>query len=346
MQNLSQLERENLKLQHRKERDKRICDRIKAVLLFDEGWNCSQIAHALLLSDEAVRQHVQDFQLEHKLKPENGGSTSKLNSQQENVLLMHLQEHTYLYAKDIVAYVKTVFGVEYTVPGITTWLHQHSFSYKKPAIVPGKSNSEAQKHWIGEYEALKRALSHDETICFIDGVHPTHNTKPAYGWIQKGQRKEIPTNTGRQRLNLSGAFDIISKKVLIQEDLSLNADSTIAFLNSIEMAYPEMNKIHVFCDNARYYKNKEVMAHLTHSKIEMRFLPPYSPNLNPIERLWKLMNEKVLYNKYYEKFSDFKNTVLSFLQSLSDPPLELLEEIAKRLTDSFQILGGKYHVVS
>jgi transposase len=175
---------------------------------------------------------------------------------------------------------------------MTTWLHQHGFSYKKPAVIPGKVNSEAQEQWIRDYEALKRGLSPNETICFIDGTHPTHNTKPAYGWIQKGERKEIPTNTGRQRLNLSGAFDIFSKKVLIQEDFSLNAESTIAFLKSLEAVYPEMSKIHVFCDNARYYKNKEVMAHLAHSKIEMHFLPPYSPNLNPIERLWKLMNER------------------------------------------------------
>src|SRR5262249_17078560 len=185
-----------------------------------------------------------------------------------------------------------------------------------------------------------------ETICFIDGVHPTHNTKLAYGWIYRGERREIPTNTGRQRLNLSGAFDIIAKKVLIQEDLSLNAESTIAFLKSLEAAYPDKNKIHVFCDNARYYKNKEVMAHLVHSKIDMHFLPPYSPNLNLIERLWKLLNERVLYNKYYEKFSEFKTAVLGFLQSLSDPPLELAKQLSTRLTESFQTIGKKQHVSS
>jgi transposase len=341
MQNLSPLERENLITQHKKERDKRVCDRIKAVLLFDEGWKYHQIAHVLLLSDEAVRQHILDFKAEHKLKPENGGSNSKLTCQQTDALLIHLRGHTYLYAKDIAAYVKTSFGVKYTVPGMTTWLHQHGFSYKKLAVVPGKANVEVQQQWIKEFEALKRTLSPAETICFIDGVHPTHNTKLAYGWIQKGERKEISTNTGRQRLNLSGAFDIMTKKVLIQEDLSLNAESTIAFLESLEAAYPEMRKIHVFCDNARYYKNKEVMAHLTHSKIEMHFLPPYSPNLNLIERLWKLLNERILYNKYYEKFSEFKKAVLGFLQSLSDPPLELAEQLAARLTGSFQIIGKK-----
>jgi transposase len=111
MQNLSQLERENLKAQHKKERDKRVCDRIKAVLLFDEGWSYHQIAHALLLSDEAIRQHILEFQAERKLKPENGGSNSKLSCEQTEALLSHLQRHTYLYAKDIVAYVKITFGI-------------------------------------------------------------------------------------------------------------------------------------------------------------------------------------------------------------------------------------------
>ena len=281
---LSPEERDQLRAQHRQERDKRICDRIKAVLLFDKGWNHQEIAEVLLLSDEAVKQHILDYQASRKLKPENGGSVGKLNEEQAQALIMHLLEHTYLYAKDIVAYIKSVFKVEYTTAGMTNWLEAHKFSYKKPAIVPGKANKAAQETWIKEYEQRKNNLSADEAICFIDGVHPTHNTKPAYGWIRTGERKEISTNTGRQRINLSGAIDITSKKVLIQEDTTLNAASTIEFLKKIEAAYPEAKKVYVFCDNARYYRNKEVSKFLESSKIEMCFLPPYSPNLNPILR--------------------------------------------------------------
>ena len=76
---LAEAERELLRTQHRKERDKRVCDRIKAVLLFDKGWSYQEIAEVLLLTEESVRQHVQDYQTSHKLKPENGGSTGKLN---------------------------------------------------------------------------------------------------------------------------------------------------------------------------------------------------------------------------------------------------------------------------
>lgn len=105
------------------------------------------------------------------------------------------------------------------------------------------------------------------------------------------------------------------------------------------MTYPEKEKIHIFCDNARYYRNKKVQAFLEESKISMHFLPPYSPNLNPIERLWKLMNEEVINNKYYEKFSEFKENILRFLKSLAAPPNRILKALKSRVRDSFRAIG-------
>lgn len=202
-----------------------------------------------------------------------------------------------------------------------------------------KRTEESQELWIAEYQELRANLQKDEAICFIDGVHPTHNTKATYGWIRRGERREIRTNTGRQRLNLSGAIDIISKKVLVREDATLNAESTIIFFKELESAYPSAKKVHVFCDNAGYYRNKHTQDYLENSKIVLHFLPPYSPNLNPIERLWKFLYEHVLYNKYYEKFSGFKEAVLGFLQGLSNPSSETRELLERRITDNFQIIG-------
>lgn len=334
---LSSEEREALKAKHRLERDKRICDRIKAVLLSDDGWDPAEIARVLILSKDAVEQHIHEYLEFHKLKPENGGSSGKLTPEQSRDLSQQLQKHTYLYTKDIVAYVETTFRVNYSIPGMTAWLHDHGFSYKKPAVVPGKASRISQEQWLKTYKELKANLPQDEAICFIDGVHPTHNIKSTYGWIRKGERKELHTNTGRQRLNLSGAIDIISKRVLVREDVTLNAASIISFLKEVEAAYPLCHRVHVFCDNARYYRNKNVRDYIEKSKIVMHFLPPYSPNLNPIERLWKFMYEHVLYNKYYEKFSAFKDAVLGFLQSLFIPSSEMKTLLERRITDNFHI---------
>jgi transposase len=339
---LTDSEREQLKLQHRRERDGRIRDRIKAVLLYDEGWTSKDIARVLLISDEAVRNHIDEYKTSKKLKPESGGSTEKLSADQSHKLEIHLQAHTYLYIKDIVAYVEVTFGVFYTARGMRNWLQRHCFSYKKPAVVPGKANKEQQREWLAKYEILRQALPGDETICFMDGVHPTHNVQSAYGWIKKGVRKEIPANTGRGRLNLSGIIDVVTHNIVIQEDQTLNAESTICFFQKIEETYPEKRRVHVFCDNAPYYRNKAVKQYLETSKICLHFLPPYSPNLNPIERLWKWMKERVIYNTYYEHFEDFKAAIFGFFSVLSTVEAEsvLGQLLRGRVRDKFRPIGA------
>lgn len=334
---LSEQEKVQLKTHHKKERDGRVRDRIKAVLLYDDGWTPQEIAKVLLITDEAVRNHIEDYKTSKKLQPESGGSNEKLTKQQSLQLEAHLEKHTYLYVKDIVAYVEITFDVFYTVSGMRNWLQRHKFSYKKPAVVPGKADEEQQKKWIAEYEKLKTSLPEDETICFMDGVHPTHNVQPACGWIRKGVRKEIPSNTGRARLNLSGIIDVIAHKVLVQNDVMLNAEATISFFQKIEKYYPSKKKIHVFCDNARYYRNKAVKKYLETSKIVLHFLPPYSPNLNPIERLWKWMKERVIYNVYYKGFDEFKMAIMGFFSALQTltPESVLGKTFRSRVRDKF-----------
>lgn len=340
MQFLSDAQKTQLKIQHKKEQDGRVRDRIKAVLLHDEGWSSKQIAKVLLISDEAVRNHIQDYRKSQKLSPESGGSKEKLSKEQSEKLEAHLQLHTYLYVKDILSYVKVTFGVSYTVRGMNNWLERHGFSYKKPAIVPGKANKLEQQKWLDAYKQLKNSLPANETICFIDGVHPTHNVQPAFGWIKRGIRKEIPANTGRSRINLSGCIDMLSHQILVKEDKTLNAESIIAFLRKIENAYPGKRKVHVFCDNASYYRNKAVQEYLKSSKIRLHFLPPYSPNLNPIERLWKWMKERVIYNTYYKTFKEFKDAVFGFFEELSKATPDSIfgQELRRKVKDKFRTI--------
>jgi transposase len=339
---LTDAERDQLLAQHRLERDGRIRDRIKAVLLRDKGWSYQQIASALFLSDDAIRNHIQDYLEARKLKPENGGSDSRLSSQQAEQLEKHLETNTYLHVKSIVRYVKLQWGVDYTVAGMTNWLKRHGFSYKKPKLVPGKANLEEQEKWIAQYEDLRANLPEGETICFIDGTHPSHNVQLGYGWIKKGTEKLVPSNTGRSRINLTGAIDIITHQVVVQEDKTLNAEATISFFKKLERSLPSKAKINVFCDNAPYYRNKDVQDFLADSRIHLHFLPPYSPNLNPIERLWKWMKEVVVYNTYYEEFDDFRSAILGFFKSLSglDPGSELGRSFRSRIRDKFRAMGA------
>ena len=80
---LTEKEREDLKSRHKVERDKRVCDRIKAVLMYDNGYRLEEIAKVLLLSHEGIRKHLIDQHGQAKLEPENGGNYSKLTAKQE-----------------------------------------------------------------------------------------------------------------------------------------------------------------------------------------------------------------------------------------------------------------------
>lgn len=116
---LTSKERQNLIARHRKERDKRICDRIKAVLAYDDGYSYSEIAKILLLDDETIRRHIEDYLKNQKINTENGGSAGKLNQAESRKLITHLSEVTYLYVKDICLYVKKTFKKKYSVSGMT-----------------------------------------------------------------------------------------------------------------------------------------------------------------------------------------------------------------------------------
>lgn len=229
---LSKEQQEELKAKHKLERDRRICDRIKAVLLFDKGWSFAEIAEVLLLSEGAIKGHIDAYKSSKKLIPSGGGSSEKLSMSESRVLESHLEKHCYLYVKDILLYVHSRWRVRYTIAGMAAWLKRHGFSYKKPSVVPGKCSEEKQKEWIEEYDTLKKTLSDDETICFMDGTHPTYNVEPGYGWMKKGKRKEIPSNSGRQRLNLAGIIDILSYRVFVKEETTLNAENTIEFFKA------------------------------------------------------------------------------------------------------------------
>lgn len=331
---LTQDEKSDLIKRHRKERDGKVRDRIKAVLLYDKGYTYLKISEILLLDDETIRRHIKDYFEAYKLAPENGGSPSKLNEWQSEKLLAHLAVRTYLYVKEIRDYVKKAFGVSYSIRGMTHWLHANGFRYKKPHGVPAKADKDAQAEFITYYEHLKNALKSDEVLYFSDSSHPQHQTKLTYGWIKKGVRKPEKMTACQKRVNIIGAINLENHQVEYQKVDWVNAESIKAFLSQLEKQHPDKKSIHLIWDNAGYHKSNEIKKFVSQTKIKLHYLPPYSPNLNPIERLWKIMHEQVTYNRYYEKFKDFTEGILGFFENIE----KYRTIIQSRITDKFQKL--------
>jgi transposase len=171
-------------------------------------------------------------------------------------------------------------------------------------------------------------------LYFTDATHPTHNSTPAYGWIRRGAEKELVANSGRQRLNLHGALNAETRGVITLRAESINAVATVSLFELIDQAHPSANTIYVIADNAGYYHADAVKKYLAsgRSRIQLWFLPPYSPNLNLIERLWKFFRKKVMNNRYYATFREFSEEVLLFFECLS----EYADELRTLLAQNFQ----------
>ena len=85
-----------------------------------------------------------------------------------------------------------------------------------------------------------------------------------------------------------------------------------AFLEEIRKQYCTASTICIILDNARYQRAYPVQRLAEQLNINLIFLPPYCPNLNLIERLWKYFKKKVMKNRYYGTFAEFENYVEQF----------------------------------
>lgn len=333
---LNQIERDELKNIHRQERDKKLCDRIKAIILLDAGWSYEKIAEVLLLDETSIRRYKQVFLKSGKealTQIKCTGKLCELNQEQINELEKYVEKEIPTSSHQIVDYIKQEFNIEYCSSSVIKLLRRLNFIYKKPKLIPGKIDPEKQEKFLKELQEEENELGENDVVLYADAVHPQHNSKPAYGWIRKGSKETLKSNTGRERVNINAALNADDIEIVSNFCETVNAQSTVKLFKDIENNYPNAKKIIVICDNARYYYNKLVKEYLKSSRITLKFLPPYSPNLNLIERLWRFMNKKVRDNKYYEKFQKFKNAITQFFEKI---PV-YADELKTLLTKNFHI---------
>lgn len=329
-------EKRHLKDRQRQTKDKRVYRKIAVILGLSEGLDYATLSSILSLDESSVRRYEKDYlcsDIDDFLEDNYKGYWGKLNSSQLAKLEKELTKNIYQTTKAVADWIEKEFNIKYHPQGLVHLLRRLGFVYKQTKRIPAKADEMAQREFLCKFKRIKADLKENEVLYFGDGVHPQHNTKLANGWIPKGKDKFIKSNSGRTRINLNGVLNPDTKEVIIREEKTINAQSTIELFKKIEEKNQSKDKIYIIVDNARYFRSTLVKEYLELSKIQLIFLPPYSPNLNLIERLWKFMRKKVINNQYYEKSTEFRRKLLEFFDNIDI----YKDELDSLLTCNFQI---------
>jgi transposase len=326
---------------HRACLDKKTADRIKAILLMADGFTYPQIEKILLLDERTLNRYKNIYReqgIDGLVANNYQGRHCKLSEEQIKRLKEELDSRLYETAEAVCEYVKKTFGIRYTAAGMAQTLRRLGYRYKKTSVVPGKADVAQQERFVRKYKRRYKHISDDEKVYFIDGMHPTYNSHAGYGWIAAGRQFALKSQDGRKRINLMGAYDPKSAETIVREYGTLNQQSTKDFLRVLK-AMNDEKKIHIIWDNVSYQHAKEVREMAKELGIRLVYLPGYSPNLNLIERYWGYLKKKVLVNKYYETFEQFKESILTFSKSKSK---KLKRALLKYIPEKFHLLEPEF----
>jgi transposase len=211
---------------------------------------------------------------------------------------------------------------------VRTFMKRHGLRYLKAGQIPAKADSEKQKEFVEQTlnPLIIKAENEEIHLLFMDSVHPVMGVFLCSLW--SAIRVFIKSSAGRKRINMLAAVNAITQEInLFTNEDYINAEVIVRFLYQVRIYYFDMKPIYIILDNARYQHCDLVRYTAWTLGIKLVFLPPYSPNLNVIERLWKWMKKKTLYGQYYKDFASFKNALIDTIQTAKQKHPEELKTL-------------------
>ena len=344
--NLNKQERKDLEEHIRKTHERKMADRLRVILYRAEGYAIQSIAKLLQMG----RNHVTEILRRYRdggvaavLCPDHyKGSQPKLTGEQQQALKVELTTHIYSTAFQVMAWMEAQWQVTYTeVSSVHKLLKRLGFTYKKNRLVPSKADPELQRLFVRWFQGLCERLGPEDRIYFGDAVHFKHNAEAGYAWSLSGEPHLIPSNTGRQRYNVLGAYCVQTQEhVFLITEENIDQAKLVEFMSLLRAKHPGEGKLYLLLDNASYNHARLVEEAAQRQRILLDFLPTYSPNLNPIERLWKFVRKEFFKDKYRDTFAKFCKQLEDFFANLD----KYREQLASLLTTNFELVPEGWQV--
>ena len=236
-------------------------------------------------------------------------------------------------AKQAVGRIESLTGIRLSESQARRFMKGLGMKIRKACSIPGKANPQLQFEFYTTtlLPKLEEAGRGERKVFFVDAAHFVMGA--FLGMIWCFARVLVKTPPGRQRYNVLGAIDSHCQELIsIRTTENINSLSVVALLDKIHEKHPD-SEVTLVMDNASYQRCHFVQDHARGLGVELLFLPSYSPNLNLIERLWKLTKRRCLTNRYYPDFKAFRGAIDKCLEDLSGP---LKEELTSLMGLNFQ----------
>src|SRR5437763_1655507 len=337
---LTPKQRQDISERRRQAQDRRIYQRLSAVLWSDDGRTREEIAELVGVSTRQVGQWFRIFRnkgLEQLCTLHYQGDPGRLRPAQVERLKQEIAKGVFHNAEQIRTWIEETFGVPYSATGVKDLLRRIGASYHKVSGFFWKADVRKQRRFVRKYRRHKREAGPETRRYFVDACHPVWGVDLLYScWLLVGQRFYVGVGNGRKRLNILGAYcpddhDYVDLR-LTKENIT--GEQFVKLLEALRAKHPDAEKFLLYLDNARYYNKpcvKEWLAN--HREFRLVPLPAYSPNLNLIERLWKFLRKKAL-NRWDRTFEAMQTAVAEVLDRLVD----YRDELATLMTERFAIV--------
>src|SRR4051795_5503695 len=337
---LTPQQRQDLSGRRRQAQDRRIYQRLSAVLWSDDGRSREEIAGLVGGSTRQVGQWFRIFRnkgLDQLCTLHYQGDPGRLRPAQVERLKQEIATGVFHNAEQVRTWVEATFGVAYSATGIKDLLRRIGASYHKVSGFFWKADIEEQKKFVRKHRRHKREAGATTRRYFVDACHPVWGVGLLYScWLLTGQRFYVGVGNGRKRLNILGAYcpddhDYVDLR-LTKENIT--GEQFVRLLEALRAKHPDTRRFILYLDNARYYSKPCVKEWLAkHREFRPEPLPAYSPNLNLIERLWKFLRKKAL-NRWLKTFEEMQAAVAGVLDRLVD----YRDELSTLMTERFAIV--------
>jgi transposase len=337
---LTPQQRNDLSDRRRHAQDRRVYQRLSAVLWSDEGRSREVIAGLLGVSTRQVGQWLRIFRnkgLEELGTLHYQGDPGRLGPSQVERLKQEIATGAFHNAEQVRTWVLDTLGAAYSISGLKDLLRRIGASYHKVSGFFWKADVTKQKQFVRKYRRHKREAGPTTRRYFVDACHPVWGVDLLYScWLLVGQRLYVGVGNGRKRLNILGAYcpddhDYVDLR-LTKENIT--GEQFVKLLEALRAKHPDTAKFILYLDNARYYGKPCVKEWLAaHREFRLVPVPAYSPNLNLIERLWKFLRKKAL-SRWHVTFEGMQAAVAEVLDRLGD----YRDELATLMTERFAIV--------